>query len=75
MGDTYGVALHGQILDSEGPLGQETRCLRLQSSWGCGVSSGDLCVARFGDEGDQLIAVQNTERCFADVLRQWKMGE
>ena len=52
------MALHGQILDSEGPLSQETHYLRLQSSGGCGVSSGDLCVARVGDEGDQFIPVQ-----------------
>ena len=45
-----------------GPLGQETHHLWLQSSWSCGVSSGDLCVARFGDEGDQLIAMQTHER-------------
>ena len=56
-GDTHSVAVHGQILDGEGPLGQETHHLRLQGARSCGGGGGDLCVARFGDAGDQFSAV------------------
>ena len=51
-------ALSGQILDGEGTLGQETYHLWLQGAQSCRVGGGDLSVARVGDAGDQLNAVQ-----------------
>ena len=69
--DTHCVAFNGQILDGEGTLGPETCHLRLQGARSCRVGDGDLCVARVGDAGDQLNAVQIYE---GDVSRLCKNG-
>ena len=69
--DTHCVAVDGQILDGEGTLGQETCHLWLQGARSCGVGGGDLCVARFGDAGDQLSALQVHE---SDASRPCKNG-
>ena len=69
--DTHSVAVHGQILDGEEPLAQEMHHLWLQGARSCSVGRRDLCVARFGDAGDQCSAVSVHE---SDAPKPCKNG-
>ena len=67
------MAVHGQILDGEGPLGQETHHLQLQGARS-GGGGGDPYVARFEDARDQFGAVQVHESAKTvenGRVRQW----